>query len=90
MPIFAGSRYEGLKFTPLIEADNSTTKKFIHLRIPPRYSLVTQHELLPEEELDLLAYEYGGQARRWWQIAEANSLFWPLDLPQATRLDMPF
>lgn len=90
MPIYAGSRYEGLRFTPIVEQDNSTTRRFLHLRVPPFYRSLTQRELLPEEELDYLAYEYSGQSRRWWQIAEANDLFWPLDLPSATRLDMPF
>jgi hypothetical protein len=42
------------------------------------------------EELDFLSYVFSGQARRWWEVAEANNLFWPLDLPQATRLDVPY
>jgi len=87
MPIFAGSRYEGLLFTPLIEDD--TTRRFMHLRVPPAFDSSTQHELLPTEELDLLAYHYDGQARRWWRIAETNDLFWPLELPQGTRVDIP-
>ena len=89
MPIFAGSRYEGIAFTPLVD-DAGTTRKFVHLRVPPAYTSNDQHELLVGEELDYLAYHYAGQARRWWEVAEANSLFWPLGLPQATRLDMPF
>jgi hypothetical protein len=89
MPIFAGSRYEGLSFTPLIDDDGEITRRFIHLRVPPPPRSARQHELLPGEEIDFLAYHYLGQARRWWQIAEVNNLFWPLDLPQASRVDVP-
>lgn len=88
MPIFAGSRYEGLSYTPLID-DEGATRRFVHLRVPPRPRSTIQHELMPGEELDFLAYQYLGQARRWWQVAEVNELFWPLDLPQATRVDIP-
>jgi hypothetical protein len=87
MAIFSGSRYSGLSFTVLSESGIS--KKFLHLRVPPVYASARQHELLPADELDLLAYYYTGQARNWWRFAEANNLFWPLDLPQATRLDIP-
>jgi hypothetical protein len=87
MAIFAGSRYEGLSFTVLTE--DSISKKFLHLRVPPSYVSTQQHELLPADTLDLLAYFYTGQARNWWRFCEANDLFWPLDIPQATRLDIP-
>jgi len=88
MPIFSGSRFEGLSYTPLID-DDGTTRKFVHLRVPPPPYSTTQHELLPEEELDYLAYYYLGQSRRWWSFAEFNNLFWPLDLPSAFRVDVP-
>jgi hypothetical protein len=88
MPIFSGSRFESLSFTPLTD-DEGVTRRFIHLRVPPAYISEIQHEVLPTEELDYLAFQYRGQARRWWEIAEANDMFWPLDVPQGTRLDMP-
>lgn len=89
MPVFAGSRNQGLLFTAII-GDDGITKKFLHLRIPPSYRSQIQHQTLPGEELDFLAFHYNGQARQWWQIAEANGLFWPLEIPSGTRLDIPF
>lgn len=88
MPIFAGSRYEGAQFS-VVEERNREQKKFLHMRIPPTPYCETQHEVTPGETLDFLSFRLGGQARKWWFIAEANDLFWPLDLSQGTRLDMP-
>lgn len=89
MSIYAGSRYERLSFTPIVEEDGST-KRFLHLRVPGQLDSFIQHELLPKEEFDFLAMNYSGQSRKWWLIAEANDLFWPFDLDQGTRLDIPF
>lgn len=89
MPIFAGSRYQGLAFTA-IKGSDDIAKKFLHLRLPPSYQSQVQREILPGEELDYLAYHYSGQSRQWWRIAEANKLFWPLEIPNGTRLDIPF
>lgn len=86
MPIFAGSRYEGLSYTII---DDGEQKKFLHLRLSAIYSSTRQHELKPSEDLDLLSFYYHGQSRLWWRFAEANNLFWPFDLPQGTRLDIP-
>lgn len=88
MPIFVGSRYEKQSYSSIV-GDDGKTRRFIHLRIPPNQLKEIQHELLPKQELDYLAFVYLGQSRKWWLIAEANDLFWPLDIPQATRLDIP-
>jgi hypothetical protein len=88
MPIFAGSRYEGAQYS-VVDERNGEHKKCLHLRIPsPAYS-ETQHEVKPGEALDFLSFRLGGQARKWWRVAEANDLFWPLGLSSGTRLDMP-
>jgi len=88
VPIFAGSRYEGAQFS-VVEERSREQKKCLHLRIPSGSYSETQHEVHPGETLDFLSFRRGGQARKWWQIAEANDLFWPLDLSPGTRLDMP-
>ena len=88
MPIFVGSRYEGLSYSAVLD-DDGITKRFIHLRTPADYVSYVQHELLPAQELDFLALVYLGQSRKWWQLAETNDLFWPLGLEQGTRLDIP-
>jgi hypothetical protein len=88
MPIYVGSRFEALKYSVVEEADG-TQKRFMHLRIPNEYTPKRTHELLPRQQLDFLAYRYTGQARQWWKFAEANDLFWPLDLDQGTKLKVP-
>jgi len=89
MAIFAGSRNEGLAYSA-VEEEDGTKKKFLHLRVPPKYATQIEHEMLPKQELDFLSYELSGQARNWWKIAEANDLFWPLELTQGSRIRIPF
>ncbi len=88
MPIFAGSRYEGIPFTA-VALEDGTKKKATFLRLAPKPPSATRHELLPKQDLDFLAMHYLGQARLWWRFAEANDLFWPLDLPSGTQLNVP-
>jgi|MudIll2142460700_1097286.scaffolds.fasta_scaffold1337642_2 hypothetical protein len=89
MPIFAGSRYEGLQFTSLAMPDGVKSRRILYLRIPGKEPSVTRHELLPKQELDFLSFHYLGQSRQWWRFAEVNDLFWPLDLPSGAKLDVP-
>ena len=83
MAIYAGSRYERISYSVVTEADG-TRKRFLNLRISPVYNPQQSYTMLPKDELDLLAYRYLGQSRQWWKFAEANDLFWPLDIPQGT------
>ena len=88
MPIFVGSRFESIKYS-MVEESDGTKKRFMHLRIPGDYTPKRTHELLPQQQLDFLSYRYIGQARLLWKFAEANDLFWPLDLDQGTLLKVP-
>jgi nucleoid-associated protein YgaU len=52
-------------------------------------SLHTVHQLRPGETLDRVAARHYGDATRWRQIAEANGILDPLQLPKGKQLAIP-
>jgi hypothetical protein len=89
MPIFSGSRYVGMDFTAL-QGDDRKIRRFMHLRIPPVTVGSFQMTLRSDDTFDVVALRYGGQARLWFKLAEANALEFPLDTPVGTMLAIPF
>ena len=96
MPVFEGSRYEGVQYTAITGKD-LVTRKYLHLRIPKTFEEVEQdwilHEVQEGETLDFLMYKYGGESAKntikWWLLADVNNVMWPLDLPAGTQLAIP-
>ena len=42
------------------------------------------------EDMQFLAFKFMKDASRWWELAEMNPEVWyPLDMPMATRLHVP-
>ena len=56
--------------------------------VPPRPDDLT-HAVAEGDRLDLLAHRYLGDARLWWVIADANDIFWPMDLETGAVLRIP-
>jgi len=79
MPIFRGSRYEGLKFTSIINADGNESR-FMHLRtntvtmedVGDDFKMFRQRS--SEELIDLMAFNEYGKSRLGWVLAEVNNL----------------
>jgi len=92
MPVFRFSRYDGSSFVGL-RFDDGNVKRFVQSQTPINVDDVfedwVEHEVQAGEELDQLAFEYGGDERLWWMIAEVNGLSWPWDIQGGTRLIIP-
>lgn len=96
MPVFEGSRYEGLEYTAVTGQD-FVTRKYLHLREPKTEEDAEPdwivHETAIGDDLDLLAYVYtnnnSSKSKLWWLIAEMNDLLWPLDVEPGTDLMIP-
>lgn len=92
MPIFRGSRYEGVEMTG-VRGRDGRVRRTLHAREPLAPGDVREnalvHELQAGEELDLLAFRYAGKTRPWWLIADVNGIAFPLDVPAGTRLVIP-
>ena len=92
MPIFRGSRYEGVEFTGVRDFRGNVRRTLHDRRSRGPEDLgdgAVVHTLQTDEELDLLAFRYGNKARLWWLIADANGIDFPLDLEPGTRLLIP-
>ena len=96
MPVFSGSRYEGLEYTAVTGQD-LVTRKYLHLReskteedVEPDWIV---HEVSIGDDLDLLAYKYANnnasKSKLWWLIAAVNGLLWPLDVEPGSDLMIP-
>jgi hypothetical protein len=96
MPVFEGSRYEGVEYTAIVGQD-LITRKYLHLRTPKAATEVDPdwivHEFVVGDDLDLLAYLYSGnnanKSKLWWIIADVNGTLWPLDLEPGTDMVIP-
>lgn len=47
------------------------------------------HDVIAGDRLDGLAYQYLGDPKLWWVIAEANDMAWGLDLDPGVTLRIP-
>ncbi len=92
MPVFRGSRYEGVEFTGIKTRDGKT-RKFLHdRRIFTREDIGDrgfEHIVSGQEELDSLADRFYDNQNLWWLISDVNDILFPLDLPRGTVLLIP-
>jgi len=91
MPIYSGSRY--LLNGRILEIEAVEVR-----RILLRNVTLNQDDLVEFEEyqvqdgdrFDTLAAKYGGDATKWWVIAEVNNFVgFPLDLEPGTKIRIP-
>jgi len=93
MPVFRGSRYEGLDYTSLIV--DGVEKKFMHLRTDTVEldavgdQFTVKRKVSEEETMDQIAFVKYSKPRLGWVLAEVNGLenFW--DLPIGSSIVMP-
>lgn len=92
MPIFPGSRYEGLPYVGLKTKKNKPAK-WLEMR-----ARVTAEEIGDDSTVytvqegdvpDLICYIFGVPTRLWWLIADVNDLADPFDLTTGQRLIIP-
>ena len=91
-PVYKGSRYDGSSYVSLRFSDG-VTKRFVLPKDRITQDDVSndwiEHEVTAGEELDELAYRYGGRESSWWIIADVNGIKFPWDIPAGTRLTIP-
>jgi hypothetical protein len=81
---FKGSRYRPLTQSPHVNARGESLLG-VDVRLIPPTAGQFLHTVGDRERLDLLAFKYYADPRRWWLIADANrtDLDFPLDLVDA-------
>lgn len=83
MPVFRGSRYDGVRFTGILGEDGKV-RKFLHARRPFALDEVQNPIVIQNfqrgDELDALASRTAGKPRLWWIIADANNVLFPLSV----------
>lgn len=92
MPIFRGSRYEGVEYTGVRDHAGHVRRTLHDRRSYTAEDLgdgAVVHTVQAGEDLDLLAFRYGGKARLWWLIADINGLDFPFELEPGMRLLIP-
>lgn len=92
MPVFKGSRYEGVRFTGILGKDGKV-RRFLHPREPLRIEDLPGptivHAFQAGDQLDALAHRVAGKSRLWWVLGDVNHILFPLDLPGNTELVVP-
>jgi len=92
MPVFKGSRYEGVKFTGILGQDGKV-RKYLHPREPLSPDQVKEplivHEFQQGEVIDELAFRAAGKPRLWWVIADISDVLFPLDIAPGTEIIVP-
>jgi hypothetical protein len=88
MPVNLSSRYSGL---PTFDASDAQGKTHPTIAIRPRTpptpgTVVYNHIVVGDEDMEYLAWRYFGSSAAWWQIAEANPLVFPLDLDSGSSI----
>lgn len=77
---FKGSRYKDIPDYSVIDASGKTST-VKSLRWIPETSGTFMHTVKEGDRMDLLAYKYYGDPKRWWLICDANpEAFLPTDL----------
>jgi len=97
MPVYGGSRYRLARMLRVINLREGLTRRLLI-----RYNMLTDElfeagdvEFLDYtskegDRFDTLAAEFGGDASKWWVIAEINGFVgFPLDLEPGTPLRIP-
>lgn len=92
MPVFRGSRYEGVKFTGILGSDGRV-RRFLHAREPLRIadmrSPIVLHSIQRGDALDALASRAAGKPLLWWLIADVNDVMFALDIEPGTEIAVP-
>lgn len=92
MPVFKGSRYEGVKFTGIVGKDGKV-RRYLHAREPLKLSEMPEpiviHPFEYGEVIDELAWRAAGKPRLWWVIADVSNLLFPLEIEPGTELSIP-
>lgn len=93
MPIFRGSRYEGSKFTAIVDSEG-VTRKYVHPHVPKTVDdLDGDFRVVPKQigdELDDLAANVdGGKERLWWVIADVSGIQFAFEIEDGEDLVIP-
>lgn len=92
MPVYPGSRYEGIGRSALVES-NGQVDAILHTRKRLTSTDLGEANFVQElevgDELDLLASDFGGKSRLWWVIADLNEVVDPFSIPVGTKLVIP-
>ena len=83
MPVFRGSRYDGVRFTGILGEDGKV-RKFLHARESLTLQAADEPILVQDfqraDELDALANRAAGKPRLWWVLADVNDTLFPLSV----------
>lgn len=92
MPVFRGSRYEGVPFTGILGEDGRV-RKFLHARKSLQFedgqtiAVVHQHQV--GDELDALVSRVAGKPRLWWVVADMSDVLFPFDIEPGREITVP-
>ena len=91
MPIFNGSRYQGISIQPI--RMNGTVKPYIESRVAlgPEVGITQSdiYEVKDGDKLDAIAWRFRGKPELWWIIAEANEIEFCFDIKAGQKLIIP-
>ncbi len=92
MSIFRGSRYEGTNVTGVRDS-SGTVRAFLHNRVSVTQDDIGSnfiiHTVKEGEDLDLLAFRFGGKSRLWWVIADINEIPFSFDIQIGQEILIP-
>ena len=91
MPVSNTSRYFGLDVYDAEDADGVTHPTVsIRPSTPlPQNTTFYRHPITGVEDIEYVAFRFFGSSDSWWRIAEANELFFPLDLKPGMTINVP-
>jgi len=91
MPVYSGSRY--LLNGRILELEGIEVRRVLMRNItlnPEKLKEFEEYVVRDGDRFDTLAARFGGDATKWWIIAEVNDFVgFPLDLVPGTRLRIP-
>lgn len=92
MPVFKGSRYEGVEYDA-IRDNTGQVRRILHP--PPRVTLEeleNDFQVRPvqsDDELDHIAFKFGAAERLWFVIADLNDIDFAWDLSDFKEIVVP-
>lgn len=92
MPVYRGSRYDGVAVTALKDTSNRQIR-FLHNRTPlvqdELIGPATLYEMVEGDDLDKIAFLRARDETKWFWIADLNEIFWPFDMDEGTEILVP-
>lgn len=91
MPVFRGSRYEGLDSIVVTTSDGKNKRFLVNKKaatIDGSNDFYIRKKL-EHEELDAIAAEVFNDSRTYWILAEVNEIQFPLDIERGRDLIIP-